>query len=186
MVTPVCVLRSGGDFRPEHVTRLAGMVPGLVCLSDVPIPDVPAKMLHRPWPKWWSKLCAFDPSIIAGDVLLIDLDTLVIRVPAMPTATTVLSDFYRPHLMGSGFMFLTEADRARCWQEFERDPEGHMRRCTTREAWGDQGFLNPIIGGSQRWGENVVSWKVHCQNGIPPSADVVCWHGQPRPWDCGH
>ena len=183
-VTPVCVLRSGGDFRQEHVQRLARQVPGLVCLSDVPVPGVATRALEHGWPGWWSKMEAFGPSL-AGDVLLIDLDTLVLRRPAPPAVTTVLPDFYRPHLMGSGFMFLTAADRARCWAEWIKAPGAHMRRCRTRECWGDQGFLMPLIGGSARWGANVVSWKVHCKAGIPPGTDVVCFHGKPRPWEVG-
>lgn len=184
MVTKVCVLRSGGDYRPEHVQRLARMVPGLVCLSDVDVPNVECRPLLTDWPGWWAKMEAFSHAI-TGDMLLIDLDTTVYRLPAMPAETTVLPDFYRPRLMGSGFMYVTEADRARCWTEFMRDPEGHMARCTTRQAWGDQGFLMPLIGQSRRWGTNVVSYKVHCQNGIPNDADVVCFHGRPRPWDVG-
>ena len=184
MVTKVCVLRSGGDFRPEHVQRLAKQVPGIVCLSDVPVDGVPCIPLAHGWPGWWSKMNAFGP-VLEGDVLLMDLDTLVIRMPELPDVTTVLSDFYRPHLMGSGLMYLTAADRARCWEAWMRDPAGHMRRCVTREAWGDQGFLHPLIGHRARWGDNVVSWKLHCKQGIPERADIVCFHGKPRPWDLG-
>ena len=184
MVTPVCVLRSGGDFRPEHAQRLARQVPGLVCLSDVPVPGVATRALQHGWPGWWSKMEAFAPEL-EGDVLLIDLDTLVLRMPALPAVTTVLPDFYRPELMGSGFMYLTAADRARCWAEWIKDPGGHMRRCRTRQCWGDQGFLQPLIGAAARWGANVVSWKVHCKAGIPPGAEVVCFHGRPRPWEIG-
>ena len=182
MVTKVCVLRSGGDYRPEHVQRLASMVPGIVCLSDVDVPGVECRPLMTDWQGWWSKMEAFGPSI-NGDMLLIDLDTTVFRLPAMPSVTTVLPDFYRPHLMGSGFMYVTEADRARCWEIFRANPKHHMARCTTREAWGDQGFLMPLIGKSPRWGRTVVSYKVHCQKGIPPGTEVICFHGKPRPWD---
>lgn len=116
-------------------------------------------------------------------MLLIDLDTTVLAMPALPSVTTVLSDFYIPRLMGSGFMYVTAADRDRCWEQFIKNPQAHMARCTTREAWGDQGFLHPIIGSSARWGDNIVSYKVHCKNAVPKRADVVCFHGQPRPWD---
>lgn len=60
---------------------------------------------------------------------------------------------------------------------------GSIARCTTREAWGDQGFLMPLIGKRARWGANVRSYKVHCRNGVPRGTDVVCFHGKPRPWD---
>ena len=105
--------------------------------------------------------------------------------PQDDTMKRLLPDFYRPELMGSGFMYLTAADRARCWAEWIKAPADHMRRCRTRTCWGDQGFLQPMIGAAARWGANVVSWNVHCKAGIPPCADVVCFHGRPRPWEIG-
>lgn len=182
-MTPVCVLRSGGDFRAEHVRALARRVPGLVCLADCPVDSVATLPLTTNWPGWWAKMEAFGPSI-RGDILLLDLDTVVLRMPELPVVTTVLPDFYRPQLMGSGFMYVTAADRDRIWIEFTRDPTGHMGRCRTRACWGDQGFLQPLIGHAPRWpADRVVSWKVHCRRGIPESAEVICFHGRPRPWD---
>lgn len=183
-MTPYCVLRSGGDFLPEHVQRLASQVPGLVCLSDVPVSGVPCIPLESDWPGWWAKMEAFSPRI-KGDVLLIDLDTTVIRIPEMPSETTVLKNFYRPWLIGSGFMLLKEEDRERVWNNWVIDPEDHMRRCQTNEVWGDQGYLLPFFGTARKWGRNVVSYKLHCRYGIPKRADVVCFHGKPRPWDIG-
>ncbi len=180
------VLRSGGEYKPEHAQRLAQMVPGLEVLADVDVPGVPAIPLLSSWPGWWSKMEAYRPGI-CGDILLMDLDTTVIRMPEIPSETTVLPDFYRPHLMGSGFMFVTDADRRRIWDMWIENPEAHMARCRTRECWGDQGFLMPLIGQSKRWGGNVVSWKVHCKRGVPAEADVICFHGKPRPWEVpGH
>lgn len=184
MTTAVCVLRSGGDFTPRHVQWLAAQVPGIVCLSDQAVPGVPTVPLRHGWPGWWAKMEAFDPGVIAGDVLLMDLDTVVLELPVwLPLVTTVLPDFYRPRLMGSGFMFLTAADRARCFEAFTTDPKRHMRACTTRERWGDQGFLQPLIGGAAKWGDEVRSYKVHCRAGVPAGTKVVCFHGKPRPWD---
>lgn len=183
MTTRVCVLRSGGDFQPWHVQWLAAQVPGLVCLSDQAVPGVPTLPLRTNWRGWWAKMEAFDVSLIAGDVLLMDLDTVVLELPRTPQETTVLPDFYRPEWMGSGFMFLTEPDRVRCWERFNADPVRHMRECTTRARWGDQGFLRRVIGGAARWGDEVRSYKVHCLEGVPPGTKVVCFHGRPRPWD---
>lgn len=184
MTTILTVLRSGGDFKPEHVQRLAKQVPGLVCLSDTRITGVPIIPLTYTWPGWWAKMEAFKPSI-KGDVLLMDLDTLVIRMPEIPKETTVLSSNREPERMNSGFMYLTEEDRSMCWSHWIKNPKEHMRRCVTREEWGDQGFLQPYIGNRARWGNNFVSWKHHCKKGIPDRADVVVFHGKPRPWDVG-
>lgn len=181
-MTAFCVLRSGGDFKPEHVIRLSRQVPGLVCLSDVDVPGVPVIPLRSNWPGWWAKMEAFRPDI-KGDVWLIDLDTTVLSMPPRPAATTVLDDFNRPNLMGSGFMYLKEADRKPVWDEWIKDPEANMRRCRTRECWGDQGFLNPILGSCSRWGDSVRSYKLHCKHAVPEGTAVICFHGKPRPWD---
>ena len=183
--TTLCVLRSGGDFAPAHVQWLAAQVPGLVCLSDQDVPGVPTVALRTNWPGWWAKMEAFDAALVPGDVLLIDLDTVVLQLPQTPEDTTVLDDFYRPEMMGSGFMFLRAADRRLCWDAFMREPERHMRECRTRQRWGDQGFLNPLIGGRSRWGAEVRSYKMHCQRGVPSGTKVVCFHGRPRPWASG-
>lgn len=183
-MTPICVLRSGGDFRPEHVQWLARQVPRLVCLSDMEVPGVPTFPLAHSWPKWWAKMEAFDPAI-EGDILLVDLDTVVLNLPETPTETTVLRDFYAPDSMGSGFMFVTAQDRARVWEAWIADPEGHMARNQRwPHAWGDQGFLRPLLGDCQKWQDiaKVYSYKVHCANGVPADAQVVCFHGKPRPW----
>jgi hypothetical protein len=149
------------------------------------VPGVKTRPLKYRWPGWWSKMEAYDPEI-EGDVLLMDLDTMVRRMPALPAVTTVLPDFYRPddkRLIGSGFVFATAQDRARIWTAWRRGTPGHMARCNTRECWGDQGFLATFLSGAPRWGSNIVSYKIHCRpQGVPERADVICFHGQPRPW----
>lgn len=178
-----CVLRSGGDFAPDHVQWLARQVPGLVCLSDVDVPGVETISLQHDWTGWWGKMEMFGPSL-KGDVLMIDLDTVVRELPQQPDVTTVLRDFTEPSVMGSGFMFVTAADRARIWEAWIADPERHMRENTRWPKWGDQGFLMDHLGEAARWqdSEPVYSYKVHCRNGVPDDAKVVCFHGKPRPW----
>ena len=177
-----CVLRSGGDFGPEHVQWLAKQVPGLVCLSDVPVPGVERIALEHDWPGWWSKMAMFGPAL-SGDVLMLDLDTVVLRMPDLPAETTVLENWNEPGWMGSGLMFVTAEDRARVWDAWIADPAKHMRENHRWPKWGDQGFLQDYLGGANRWGDNVRSYKVHCQGGLPEGTDIVAFHGKPRPWD---
>ncbi|MCK0153862.1 hypothetical protein MWU49_09115 [Alcanivorax sp. S6407] len=186
-VTRVCVLKSGGEFTPRHVQWLARQVPGLVCLSDVPVPGVPVVPLQHGWSGWWSKMNLFS-SAIPGDLLYLDLDTVVIGDLATLEGvgeTTLLDDFYKPGLLASGLMYIREEDKAQVWDAWLEDPEGHQARCQTRERWGDQGFLQDVLP-AQTWQQalpgKVVSYKVHCQKQIPHGARVVCFHGNPRPW----
>lgn len=206
--TVMCVLRSGGEYRLEHVVRLYEGVRThwpdalrFVVLTDrkighAEIQEVP---LAYGWPGWWSKCELFRPDLpVLGDVLYFDLDTVVVGDLA-PLAeghqVTVLRDFYHRGLVarrgwiGSGLMYLPAASRAEVWLRWIASPDVHMTRCRQR---GDQGFLELCWNGREdvvRWQDvlpgQVVSAKVHVFPGrrIPTDARVVCFHGKPRPED---
>lgn len=185
MCTNICVLKSGGEYNAEHVHRLAKQVPTLVCLTDIKIVGIKTIPLMYEWRGWWSKLEMFRPDI-KGDLFYIDLDTLVINMPVMPSVTTVLTDFGDSKVIASGLMFIKEADRAQVWDAFIANPEKAMN---THIKWpaGDGGFINRFYNKCQRWQDiaKVYSWKYHCAKGIPSDADIICFHGKPRPWDIG-
>lgn len=178
--TKVCALKLGGDFGPEHVRWLAKQVPDIVCISASPIPGVTTIRPEMDLPSWWIKMNVFSPSMIPGDLMYFDLDTVVLDVPKADR-TTVLRDFYYPETMGSGLMYIAQKDKARVWDAFMERPSLHMRRCC---IGGDQQFLQDHIGGAQKWQDvaRVYSYKAHCQDGLPTDAQVVCFHGRPRPW----
>ena len=179
MVVNVCVLRSGGDYGPEHVRWLAKQVPDLVCLSDVWVDNVETVRMRYGFPGWWSKLELFS-DVLDGDLMYFDLDTVVFDVPKVDQ-TTVLRDFYYPETMGSGLMYIAQKDKARVFEDFMRSPGLHMRRHT---VGGDQAFLQQHLGDAQKWQDvaHVYSYKAHCLDGLPADAQVVCFHGRPRPW----
>lgn len=190
------VLRSGGEYKAEHAQRLARQVDGLMVLSDVDVPGVPRIPMTNRWPGWWSKMEIFDPEI-PGDVLYMDLDTTVVgEIDDLRETgrTTMLADFYYPERLASGFMYLTEADRAKVWSQWVESPGRHMAR---HRQGGDQSFIASVLTDALRWQDThpgrVVSYKVHvCKRGtskraigngaVPAGADVVCFHGLPRPW----
>ncbi len=162
----------------------------MVCLSDASIPDVPVIPLEYGWRGWWSKLELFRPDI-SGDLFYLDLDTIVIGDidPLISSAggkTTMLSDFYWPKKAASGLMYIATEDKARIWSAWAENPALHMAQNPGRGTIGDQGFLGKVLD-PQRWQDicpgAVVSYKVHCHNGRPPGARVVCFHGRPRPWE---
>ncbi len=180
-MTPICVLRSGGEFKPEHVQWLAGQVPGLVCLSDSEVQGVETIKLRYDWPKWWAKLEMFSDAV-DDDLMFYDLDTVVLRPLKAQSQTTVLQDFFCDDRIGSGLMYIKRSDKAPIWDSWIANPAGHMMRCGN---WGDQWFLNGRLGNAQRWQSiaPVYSYKGHCKEGLPDDAAVVCFHGKPRPWD---
>lgn len=166
----------------------------IVCFTDTPVPGVKNIPLLHDWPGWWAKLEMFRPDI-EGDILFMDLDTIITgdlkRMVAMEK-TTVLRDFYSmSDKIGSGLMFIKQEDKARVWEEFTRCPEQHMDECVTREKWGDQGFLNGIIGKTaQRWQDvlpgAVLSYKASGRRRPMRTCSVMCFHGDPRPWQTNH
>lgn len=191
----VTVLRSGGDFRPEHVERLrlqceiyAPDEP-FVCLTDYPNVTGGRPLIFE-WSGWWSKMEVF---ALLGPILYMDLDTTIVGdlAPLLEVAHsmpfTALRDF-NPHVreMGSGLMAWS-GDMRRVFLEFEADPDFHMAECTTPAKWGDQGFIEPLTPNRAYWQDllpdAVVSYKKHCMDGVPAGARVVCHHGPPRPWE---
>lgn len=187
-VKRVCVLRSGKEYQAKHVQWLARQIPGLICLSDVPIEGVETIPLQHDWPGWFAKFELFRPDI-EGGILYFDIDTVITGdLERLEVGqTTMLSDFYHPQRPASGLMYIAQADKAKVWEYWNRDPAEHMRRAITTQCWGDQGILREVLTDDvPRWPDGVaVSYKVHCKNGVPPGASAVCFHGKPRPWQAG-
>jgi len=196
MTRIVTVLRSGGDFNVGHVEALRAeceaYAPGaeFICLSDQK--SVPGyQPLENGWPGWWSKIEAFK---IPGPVVYMDLDTVIVgnlndvlAVPQVDESFTVLRDFNPGHReMGSGLMAWS-GSMAPLYHTFRSYPNFHMQRNRSPRWWGDQGYIERATRGRTYWQDKipnqVVSWKKHCADGIPPEARMICFHGFPRPWD---
>lgn len=199
------VLRFGGDYRPEHVTRLVEQIsahlPGaeIVCLSDVNVPCDRIALVNH-WPGWWSKMELFAPWV-DGDLLYLDLDTAVVGSlsdMASVDRLTIMRDVYRADGLQSSIMFLPERERAKVWREWIRKPEVWMQMY---RRGGDQAFLERLwLGKAAIWQDSlpgqVVSYKVHVRpavrkdrefgNGtVPDGARAIVFHGLPRPWQAG-
>lgn len=202
VITVACVMRSGGDFTPEHVWLLKRGVNEHLqdpfefrILTDCSFAGQAGRALRCGYPGWWSKLELFAPwNQVLGDVLYFDLDTMIVG-PLHDLATagwlTVLRDFYKPSQTASGMMFLPAAERPFVWERWAADPIGSMQRFV---RGGDGAFLNAIWSERQLtyWQDaypgQVVSYKVHVRPSgqVPPGARVVCYHGRPRPWSSEH
>jgi len=197
MTTIATVLRSGGEFTPEHVQELRHAVATnlhrphrFVCLSDLPVPGIEVIPLAHDWPTWWPKVELFRTGIFEGPVMFFDLDTWITgsldAFAEEPTEMAMLSDFYHPSNAASGMMMWVPSPATEeIYWEFLRDPAGIMRRL---EGSGDQAWIRSVAPDATRiqnlFPGKVVSWKVHCaEGGIPPTASVVCFHGKPRPWE---
>lgn len=190
------VMRQGPEYRPEHARWIARQVrratdAPLICLSDAEIGDgVERVPLVCSWPGWWAKMEMFRPEI-RGDLFYLDLDTVITGSLAGLVdrgRTTILRDFYiGGDALQSSVMYLTEADRRRVWSAWSKEPEVWMKRCHGR---GDQAMLEFVLGDCDRWQDVAPGRLVSYKAGIrkagrsdpPPGADMVIFHGDPRPW----
>jgi hypothetical protein len=156
-----------------------------VCLSDVDVPCERIPLEHG-WPGWWSKIELFR---LVRPTLYFDLDTAIVgdltnlAQHAMTGRFTMLQDFYAPDHYGSGVMSWS-GDTSVIYREFATIPEVHMKK--QRARMGDQAFIEelPLMYPIVRWQsvlpDEIVSYKVHCQHGIPANASAVCLHGRPK------
>jgi hypothetical protein len=192
----VTVLRTGKGFKPAHVQALHRQVrkwlpaAETVCLTDEKsIAGEETLPLQYDWPGWWAKMELFRPDI-EGDLLFMDLDTIVVGALdeiAAVQKLTVLRDFYRPHAIQSSIMFITEKDRAEIWENWMRSPDSAI----AHQRHGDQGFLERFWHEkAARWQDvlpgKIVSYKADVRKAgevVPKDASVIAFHGKPRPWD---
>lgn len=191
------VLKSGGEYRPEHVQSLRNQIRTfmpdveIVCLSDIDfqIEDVRREPLRHDWPGWWSKLELFRPGVFGKQrVVYLDLDTWVrgdlTPLAAIPGTFATLRDFYRPDGLGSGVMVFDPLEAVELYIRFAFDAESHMRQ---HKRGGDQAFIETFrIWTASRIQDHVsgvYSYKADCLEGVPADARLVCFHGRPKPWE---
>lgn len=203
MTVIATVLRSGGEYTPEHVQWLHSQLPPeaeAVCFSDSHIPGIKTIPLKENWPGWWAKLELFRPDI-DEDIFYLDLDTVItgdITILLSERRLMMLSDFYHPNRAASGLMYIPREAKRDVWQRFIHNPYRQMR---IHRIAGDQAFISRCLD-PLRWQDEypgqVVSYKANVAsawmegytepfssgNGeLPDDARIVCFHGFPRPWE---
>lgn len=191
----VTVLKSGGEFTEDHVSRLKKQcdlhAPNttFICLSDLDLSY--GRKLKHDWSGWWSKM---ELGLLQGPALYMDLDTSIVGDLTDILKAVCEYDFIAlrnpmktPSKFGSGLMGWSGNILESSYERFGENPEFHMKRCTTQEIWGDQGFFAETQVPTAYWQDlfpgQILSWKVDCKGKIPQDARIVYFHGKPRPWD---
>lgn len=190
-VSVVCVLKSGGDYKAEHVRKLYENVKKylkipheFVCLSDIPfeIEGVKRIPLLHTYSGWWSKVEVFREGIVSTPyILYLDLDTVLVRkVEKLPVSACplMLRDLGGDGLE-TGLMYFLAGSLSFIYYEYEPSPERrdavYVER-KLREKGVKYGFLQDVFSG-------VYSYKYHCKDQVPKDAKIICFHGRPRPWE---
>jgi hypothetical protein len=199
--TIACVLRSGGIYTPEWVHRLkqgigrhASAPPRFVCLSDVDVPGVEVLPLREGWPGWWSKIELFRPRLLTAPTLYLDLDVVI--VGDIAPLVSACDRFTMMHERGKADYFNSSAmawtgDMSHVFDAFSRNPAVHMERFRSHPRIGDQAFISDLLMREDRpprtfrgalGYDAIVSYKRdRCEDGPPPKACVVSFHGRPKP-----
>lgn len=205
MINIVC-LKWGTKYGPEYVNRLYAMVKRHVtkdfrfwCLTEDPknirseIGIIPLDQGY-PLDSWWNKIYLFSKDLPLArneQIFYVDLDTLIVdniddlltdQVPDI----LVLRDFYHgiaktAGLIGSGLMSWQHGRYDKIWRGFIKDSRSAVQQA---HPHGDQWWIEHSIKAWYYWQDlwpgSVVSFKMHCNQGIPPGAKIICYHGKPN------
>lgn len=188
-----------------------GGVPQVVVLTDQieavleGCPDVVPLALQTEAPGWWAKV---DLLQYNGPLVYLDLDTVVVGDlgPLMdyvqemdPGTLLMLRDFYRAAKCNSGLLawngslerLYRVAQKETGRAGFRKLRNGWGARIGGRWHTGDGPYLEHLarrhgvsIVAAQDVVDGVLSYKVHVKDhGLPTGARLVCFHGNPRPWE---
>ncbi len=191
-MTVACVLRSGGQYRPEHVKGLMAQVAHympearFVCLSDVQVPCERAA-LSTGWPGWFSKIELFRH--FTGRTLYVDLDTVLLADPShlVSGGFTMIRNWVYPQQFASGVMAWS-GDYSHIADAFEPVAAQVIAEYVTPQRWGDQAFIAEQAGDVQAFQDGAVaSWRFQKLSGgkAPSGPIIVAFNGTHVPWKRG-
>lgn len=210
MKTVITVLKSGGAFEPQHVKDLHRALTihcdepiRMLCLTDLTQSMRWSKSqrfiqmpLHHNLPGRWSKLEIFRPIIRLRfyPATYIDLDTAIVgpmKDVLSPKAIELimLRDFHHPEKPASGMMYLPREDGRilGLWKMFINNAEEIMQADPKQD---DGRYIAEHCPPGLLYQEimpgRILTYKPTRKtrlDRVPPEASVVCFHGEPRPWD---
>jgi hypothetical protein len=222
MIDCACVIHSTGyDWR--YVENLYSMLtralPGGIRFHvytehDRSVPPHMIKHILTEWPgiagpkkSWWYKMQMFNPEHHAGNLLYLDLDTVVVRDLSWVTNHDTsyfwgIRDFrylQNPHhsVFNSSFMWWNVSNFSRIWDQFSQGDIAQL----TKNNQGDQDYITKSINVNQRrfFDDKLFqSFRWQCLDGgynfqrrqprapgtgvtIAPDTAVVVFHGMPKP-----
>lgn len=140
-------------------------------------------------PGWWQKIRLFKPGMFPeGRVLYLDLDTILVDdisfLADYQGDFATLHDFWRPKGLGPAVMLWKSGYGASIWSDFAdqgfpmTDPRGD-------QWWLEEHFKTRPDILQELYPGKFFSYKTSCMQAVPEGAAVVCFHGKPRPHECG-
>lgn len=195
MINVVCV-KSGTLYGAEYVNVLFDSVCRnlgqnakfkFFCFTNDP-EGLHEAIQVKPYPEnltgWWPKLYLFKNGLFPDGerIIYIDLSTVIVNglddIFKYEGVFAILKDFYRPDGWQSSVMSWKAGSFGHVWDDYERDHYPSIEG-------GDQSWIEQMIPRADFWQDilpgQIVSYKVHCENGVPKGARIVKFHGVPMP-----
>lgn len=204
----VVVLKSGGDYKPEHAIALANQVNKhltvdyeFVCLTDMEVEfkrvNEKSVQLESNLPGWWSVQEVWR---LDGKVIFTGLDTVILKSinglakiaeDTKPKTINMIHPFNKNEKWASGFM-VWNGNWSWVYEKFKRNLGRNMRKYGGEQkfTWNTiearSGYKIKAIQDSKYYKHKICSYKWHCKgkDHPPKNAGVVLFHGKPRPWEC--
>ena len=177
----IAAVKWGNKYTSDQVNALKRMCDRnfdhpFICYTDDPIGlECQWRRLPQGMRGWWNKVYLFE----VGDLLYFDLDVVILRGFDVPETFTMARDAWSPG-GNSSVMYIPPGME---W----------VYRMFPGPNWpGDQDYINEVT--EPAYFRRVVSFKgtisetpFQWKGEIPPmpDADVVFFHGNPRPWEVG-
>lgn len=203
MITVYCVYW-GDKYAPDYVPRLRDQVHKHLsiphefrCITDHEFWDVDSITPACDYPGWWQKVSLFKPDYLpTGASMFLDLDVSIVG-SLSPLAELALNA--EPDVLHCPKNW-AQSGHGGCqssvmmwyggcnviWDEF--NPEWALWPPQNKPGvlWGDQEWITCLrdaerLTTAHTKPEQIVSYKYHCQGGIPDKARVVVFHGSPKP-----
>lgn len=202
----ICCVKVGSAYDARYVNLLANMctrnlevgTPGTFhCFTDDPSgldEHIQAHSVPHGFNGWWAKLHLFqDEHFDDGDrIVYIDLDTVILGplddIVKYDGHFAILRDFFKPHDdMQSAFMAWpanTQQAILDKWNAMDRPElkggDQELVQLSLEERGVKPDFWQDLFP------KKFVSYKAGSYKRVPPrGASVICFHGQPKPHNCG-
>jgi len=198
MLNIVCV-KWGDAYSPKYVNNLYNMIRlnttkqfNFYCFTENPkdlyqeikIIDLPSDLTG-----WWGKLYMFKKGLFnEGErIVFFDLDTIIVDniddILSYDGEFAILRDFYRSNGYGSGVMAWKVGFGHHIWENWNILNRPML-------PGGDQEFIEQQVKVADLWQDlypsKIQSFKQNNNENFPDiKANVICFHGQPKPHNCG-
>lgn len=196
----VCAYKYGNGFDVQDVENLYDNVSenlecdfNFICNTDSEYrfrKGIHINRIGMDLEKWWNKMSCFR---IHGPCLYLDLDTVILS-PLKDLCIKLLSQQFMGY-QRRRFWMMDAFNKNRDWASGVMAWTGSFNQLWERflidkpdpKLW-DQNYTKSKVGNIECINDyaNIVSFKHHCNRKTgqaPEDADIVCFHGNPRPRD---